>query len=86
MGLAGSWQPAQGVVGYVNVTVKPGYNLIHNPLHVAPSNSIASVIPSPPPGFFRRISTLEPCNPPACRRAGSRAKLHLGRRRCASAR
>ena len=50
MGLAGSWQSAQGVVGYVNVTVKPGYNLIHNPLHVAPTNSIASVIPSPPQG------------------------------------
>jgi hypothetical protein len=51
MGLAGSWQPAQGnVVGYANVPVKPGYNLIHNPLHVVPTDSIASVIPSPPQG------------------------------------
>ena len=71
MGLAGSWQPAQGIVGYVNVVVNPGYNLIHNPLQVAPTNSIASVIPSPPPGTaiflwdvpsqsFGPVSTYDP--------------------------
>jgi hypothetical protein len=49
MCLAGSWQPAQAIVGYVNVTLSPGYNLIHNPLTKS-NNNITVVIPSPPDG------------------------------------
>jgi hypothetical protein len=47
MCLAGSWQPAQAIVGYVNVILSPGYNLIQNPLSLS-NNNITIVIPSAP--------------------------------------
>jgi hypothetical protein len=45
--------PQQGycpVVGYFNVAVTNGYNLIANPLDQPPDNSITNVISSPPDG------------------------------------
>jgi hypothetical protein len=38
------------IVGYVNVPVTNGYNLIANPLHQPPDNNITNVIPTPPDG------------------------------------
>jgi hypothetical protein len=37
------------VVGYVNVTIKPGFNLIANPLNTT-NNTIASLLPNVPGG------------------------------------
>jgi hypothetical protein len=38
------------VVGYMNVTLTPGFNLIANQLNTT-NNTIASLLPSVPPGF-----------------------------------
>jgi hypothetical protein len=48
LGLVGWWRTTQGnVVGYVNVPVNTGYNLIHNPLNVPTGNYITNVISTP---------------------------------------
>lgn len=36
------------VVGYINLTMKPGFNLVANQLNAAPNNNINTVIPSAP--------------------------------------
>lgn len=39
---------AGSVVGYINLTLPPGYHLIANQLSNAPNNSVSNVFPSPP--------------------------------------
>ncbi|MGC8742778.1 MAG: hypothetical protein ACP5T0_02720 [Verrucomicrobiia bacterium] len=45
------------VVGYVNVTIKPGFNLIANPLNTT-NNTIAALLPNVPGGtmLFKYVS------------------------------
>jgi hypothetical protein len=47
-GLCRTTPTAHAIVGYVNVAMPSGYTFVANPLHAAPSNSIATVIPNPP--------------------------------------
>lgn len=42
--------PSVAVVGYVNATIRSGYNFVANPLDAPPNNNLTNLMPNPPNG------------------------------------